>query len=192
MNIGLITAALVSVFAGLFVLRRSWKLPARSVPLVWLGWALIVLSLVLWANVGGHDRGVALGLIVFCFAALAYIGYGAFMDKPSVSKRKQSSSSLRAQSETTSILTYFKRFGVGVWVVFGAGIISFIAALGVHDLMLILGVHASSSLVTGLFLFPILWALFSGFMLIVKRPLWKAGVLTAVAAAGAGLLIIGN
>lgn len=192
MNISLIIAALISVFAGLFVLRKSWQSTARSVPLVWLGWALITLSLVFWANVGGHDRGVALGLIVFCFAALIFISYSAFLDKPNTGNKKQSNSRSKAQPEKTATLTYLKRFGVGVWVVLGAGVVSFIAALGVHDLMLLLGVHASSSLVTGLFLFPILWASFSGLMLIVKRPLWKTSVLTAVAAVGAGLLVIGN
>ncbi len=192
MNIGLIIAALASVLIGLFALRKSWKLPVRSLPLVWLGWALIVLSLVLWAYIGGHDRGVALGLISFCFAALVFVGYSAFLDKPKARNRKQPSPRSKAQAERTATLTYFKRFGIGVWVVLGAGVVSFIAALGVHDLMLLLGVHASSSLVTGLFLFPILWASFSGFLLIVKRPLSKTGVLTAVTAIGAGLLVMGN
>lgn len=154
---------------GLFTLYTAWNAKRIRREQRITGWLTLIASLVLWAYAAGKDRGVAIGLIVFSLLALCIIAWQAYKDK-SLNKRagRQKTSRTKSAPSTTRISKrdYAVRVLIALWVFLGCGLLAFLVAISIHESLWQLNVHASNSLVTTLFLFPILWSTFSAFSLI--------------------------
>ena len=86
--------ALMGVVASIFgvgALWFSWVNKKKSLPMVICGWALILVSLVLWAFAGGGDRGTAMGLMALGTVALGFVSFNAMGDQGSKKREKKAS-----------------------------------------------------------------------------------------------------
>jgi len=175
-----IAGTLLAWFA-LFIIFKAWKDKAVRQDLRILGWGLMLLSLIIWAFATGKDRGVAIGLIVICLSALMIITIQAYPDK-SNKKHYENRQKKKTAKPVYSLKLkgLVRRASIIAWVTLGCAAVSFVVAMGLHELLWQSGVHASNSLVIVLFIFPILWAACSAFSLISQNIKLKAGVFTAV------------
>ena len=177
---------------GLFTLYRAWKGHPKKQRLSYSGWVALLLALILWAFAGGKDRGIALGIIVVSFQALLFVGYQAFLDKTPKKKRKPQKNRKLSTPERAGFTVFSKRAGKLIWVSVGCGALSYLTAIGLHELFWQSGMHASNSLVLALFIFPILWALLSAFSLTSHKAGLKLGIYAFLGVSSAAILYLGN
>jgi|GEM_PF-1222300 len=177
---------------GLFALYRAWKGHAKKKLLSYLGWAALFLAVILWAVSGGKDRGVALGIIVISLQALLFVAYQAFIDK--APKKKRGAPKLRKMQseEKLGLAVLSRRAGKALWVSVGCGALSYLTAIGLHELFWNSGMHASNSLVLALFIFPILWASLSALSLTSQKTGLKLGTYAFLGVSSAVIICLGN
>ncbi len=177
---------------GLFALYQAWKGHPKKRILSYVGWAMLFSALALWAISGGKDRGIALGIIVVSLQALLFVAYQALLDKAPRKKRKAQNPRRISVVEPTGFAVLFKRAGKAVWVSVGCGALSYLTAIGLHEVFWQSGMHASNSLVLALFIFPILWAALSAFSLTSYKPGLKLGTYAVLGGSSAAILCLGN
>ena len=177
---------------GLFALYRAWKGHPKKQRLSYLGWGVLFLALVFWAFAGGKDRGIALGIIVVSLQALLFVAYQAFIDKAPKKKRAAPKPRKIRSDEKLGLAVLFKRGGKSLWVSVGCGALSFLTAIGLHELFWNSGMHASNSLVLALFIFPILWASLSALSLTSQKTGLKLGTYAFFGVSSSVILCLGN
>lgn len=176
-------------FGGIFLLWSAWKRRGAT-KLAWIGWLLIVSALFVWAVAGGHDRGVALGAIVISLQALAFIGFGMLSDGRS--KTKPVKQVTQQITEKTAWTVYLSRIATTCLVLPIAGGISFLTALGLHELLGMVKVEAANAFAISVYMFPVIWASLSVFLLISQRIVFKTVLLFAMIVLSALVLVLGN
>jgi len=188
-----IYAAIGTVLSGvgLFGLYLAWQSPRKQTLMVCAGWQAIVFAMVFWAFAGGKDRGVALGAIVVIIQALLVIGYQASKDRKLAKPSKPTKRRMQTQPKP-SRLVIAKRVGITLWVSLGCGALSFLTAMGFHELFWQSGAHASNALVLALFLLPILWAGLSALSLISRSRTLKLTTYLGLALPSLAIIMIGN
>ncbi len=177
---------------GLFALYRAWKGHTKKKLLSYLGWAALFFAVILWAVSGGKDRGVALGIIVISLQALLFVAYQAFIDKTPKKKRKAKKARKLSTPEKVGFTVFSKRAGKALWVSLGCGALSYLTAIGLHEIFWQSGMHASNSLVLALFIFPILWASLSALSLTSQKTGLKLGTYAFLGVSSAVILCLGN
>ena len=177
---------------GLFALYRAWKGHTKKKLLSYFGWAALFLAVILWAVSGGKDRGVALGIIVISLQALLFVAYQALIDKTPKKKRKTKKSRKLSTPEKVGFTVFSKRAGKALWVGVGCGALSYLTAIGLHEIFWQSGMHASNSLVLALFIFPILWASLSALSLTSQKTGLKLGTYAFLGVSSAVILCLGN
>lgn len=191
----LATIGVIAALGGLIALYFSWLRSDRSLSLVTAGWALMALSLILWAYAAGPDRGVAIGLIMICFLALILVRTSALNQERSAVAQKQSARHRKINGKPGNGTKWMAAIrGLG-WILFLGpvfGLIAFAATMGFYEAMLLLQVSEADSLVSGLFLFPILWAALTVFWMISQRHRLKQYLLVLIPAFSAALIFEGN
>lgn len=202
MSLTLITGGAIGTSlsgGGLFALRQAWTKRQNQTErqmrrnLTLLGWGGILLALIIWSlSAGGADRGVAWGIIIVSIQALFFIAYSAAQDKtPRKAVKPVKIRDQTAQSKITFILI-LKRCGTFLLASVLCGTVAFLTALGLHEIMGLAGAHASNSLVTALFFFPIIWAALASFVLITQSRRLRWSVLLGCALIAGLLLFLGN
>jgi hypothetical protein len=176
---------------GLFGLYRAWQSPQKQTLLVWGCWLAIALALILWAFSGGKDRGVVLGVMVFIIQALGLIGCQASKDRKQAKPPKPVKRRVQAKPKLNGQVIA-KRVGVALWVSLGCGALSFLVAMGFHEVFWQSGAHASNALVFALFLFPILWAGLSALSLTSQSKKLKLVTYLGLALPCLAIIMIGN
>jgi hypothetical protein len=176
---------------GLFSLYRAWKGHPNKQLLSYSGWAMLLLALLFWGAAGGKDRGIALGAIVISLQALLFVTYQAFLDNAPKKARRRKIRKIKP-TEKLSAIIIVRRIGTGLWVTLGCGALSFLTAIGLHELLWQTGVHASNSLVLALFVFPILWAGLSALSLTSHKRAMKLGTYALLGLSSTAILFIGN
>lgn len=144
---------------GLFALYKAWQNKNSPSLYVWGGWFLILLALLAWAMAGGKDRGVALGMIIIILQALSFVSYQAIQDT-APTRTNKARKTRHIKKEKKPPFVFFKTLMASLWVSLGCGILSFLTAMGLHEVFWQFGFHASNSLVIALFSFPVIWATF--------------------------------
>lgn len=176
------TIAIIPVFAlfglgsgiaGLLILYRAWLQKERSTALLSAGWAALLGSFIFWIYAGGVDRGVALGLIANCLAALCFVGYSAAKQPAIKTKPAQKRNPVQQNKQGVSSAQLVKSIGGILFLGPVCGILAFTIAMGIYESLDIVGTEKANSLVTGLFAFPIIWSAIVSFSLISKRKLLK-------------------
>jgi hypothetical protein len=176
---------------GLFSLYRAWKGHPNKQLLSYSGWAMLLLALLFWGAAGGKDRGIALGAIVISLQALLFVAYQAFLDNAPKKARRRKIRKIKP-TEKLSAMIIVRRIGTGLWVTLGCGALSFLTAIGLHELFWQSGMHASNSLVLALFVFPILWAGLSALSLTSHKRAMKLGTYGLLGLSSTAILFIGN
>ncbi|WP_416878403.1 hypothetical protein [Litorimonas sp.] len=176
---------------GLFSLYRAWKGHPNKQLLSYSGWAMLLLALLFWGAAGGKDRGIALGAIVISLQALLFVAYQAFLDNAPKKARRRKIRKIKP-TEKVGALVVTRRIGTALWVTLGCGALSFLTAIGLHELLWQTGVHASNSLVLALFVFPILWAGLSALSLTSRKRAMKLGTYALLGLSSTAILFIGN
>lgn len=177
---------------GLFSLYRAWKGHPNRQLLSYSGWAMLLLALLFWGASGGKDRGIALGAIVISLQALLFVTYQALLDKAPAKASKSRKARNIKLSEKVGFFGYSRRIGTALWITLGCGALSFLTAIGLHEMLWQWGVHASNSLVLALFIFPILWAGLSVFSLSSKNWTLKLGTYSFLGLVSLVILGLGN
>ena len=185
-------AGLITATIGLGMLWYSWVNKKKSLPLIILGWSIILLSLVLWAYAGGADRGTAMGLMALGVLALGFVFVPAF--KKGEVRRKKISRPVKVDlneqaSKSSKIL---KNTGLFFLLFLICGITSLISALGIYEILLFSSVELSTGLVWALFLFPCLWTALAIHMLMSKKWKNKIMVLLGCVSFGVIMMVVGN
>lgn len=180
--------------AGLYALRSAWIARGSNRAFTLLGWALLIAAIIGFAIAGGPDRGVAMGMIIISFMALGVIGFGAIKDGTAAPKAPRTPRlSYRNKAARPSIARLVLAAMTGAIMVGPVcAITAFVTALGLHEIMTIMGAHASNSLVAALFVFPIAWAALASFALISTRIIAKAALFISLIVLSGALLYFGN
>ncbi len=191
--IELISAFIGSALSGLglFALYKAWRDKNTHALYIWGGWGLILSALIAWAIAGGKDRGVALGMIIIIFQALIFIGYQAAQDKAQ-NKPSKTPKRRHIEREKTSPFAVIKALTTGLWVSLGCGTLSFLTAMGLHEVFWLSGFHASNALVMALFLFPIIWAVLISLSLTSYRQKMKISFFSGLALINLAVIILSN
>ncbi|MEO9600161.1 hypothetical protein [Parasphingorhabdus sp.] len=180
-----------SGIAGLFILYRAWLENERSTKLLAAGWAALLGSLVFWIYAGGADRGIALGLIVICLGALCFVGHSAAQQPANQTKVARKKKPSQKPPQAASFAQWGRSIGIILFLGPICGLLAFLIAMGVYEALDMVGTERANSLVTALFLFPILWAIIVSFCLISTRRIWKAAVLLCAPLLSAALIFVG-
>lgn len=163
------------MIGGIALLRHAWRAPKRSIVLVSAGWALLVAALPAWSAFGGADRGVALGFIVFIFAAMVFVVLEAART-PVRAARKSPDRMSKDADFRPSPRVYFRNGAVVLLAGPVAGLSALAVTVLVFTLLNIGGQEITSNVVIGYFVFPLLWAVLAAFAAIDSR-LWRKSIL---------------
>lgn len=155
-----------SAFIGVFLLYKAWQSKKNRIDLRILGWGFLIASLVSWAFSAGHDRGVALGLIIICLTPLIFITLQAYKDKPIARAVGMTPVNKTKKNNKTNLFLVTIKY---VWVSIGCGFVALISSIAIHEILWQQTIHTANSLVFTLFLFPIFWASYSSYTVISKN-----------------------
>ena len=161
----------VAVVGGLFLLRSAWaQAPGRAVRVIG-GWALLAVSLPVWAKAGGADRGVALGLIAIVLAALGFLAWSALASPArGGSPRKDG----RAAAAPVPLSWRRRLRTTGLVLLAGpvAGLSALVVTVSVFTVLNAQGAETTGNIVTAFFLFPLSWAGLTA-LSVIDPKLWR-------------------
>lgn len=178
-------------FIGVSLLWNAWKRRGAT-QLTWGGWFLIIAAVIAWGYASGKGRGLAIGSILISLQALAFIIFNAWSERGTKRKSKPLKKVPQVLSEKVDWTVYASRIGMACLVGPIAGIISFSAALGLHEVLGMMQVEAANAFAISVYVFPIVWASLSIFLLISTRSVFKTVVLSCMALLSALALVLGN
>ncbi|MEM7741403.1 MAG: hypothetical protein AAF225_11455 [Pseudomonadota bacterium] len=172
--------AMIAMVAGAFALHHAWANRGMTRFSVAVGWSLIALSIFVWGQTSGVDRGTALGLVMLVVT---------FCTAIAVRVMRSSTRSARDKAERSVPPQANKQLGRGEWarrvfVGFLIGPLAGLAGLSVTTVLYALldagGVEPGGNLVIAFFVFPLSWAILSvvnGY----DQRLWRKTSITAAA-----------
>ncbi|MEM0930316.1 MAG: hypothetical protein AAGI89_13600 [Pseudomonadota bacterium] len=172
--------AVVMMTAGALALQHAWANRGATKFSVAAGWVLIALSIFVWGQTSGADRGTALGLVMLVVTFSTAIAVRV-MKSPTRSAHGKAG---RSVPPTTTAglgrLGWMRRVFVGFLV----GPLAGLAALSVTTIVYAAldagGAEPGGNLVVAFFVFPLSWAALSvvnGY----DEKLWRKTSLTAAA-----------
>lgn len=168
---------------GLAVLYLAWRRPGRSIPLLVLGWGLLVVSALPWAAAGGADRGPALAMVAVSAAALLLIGITGQWRGAAPRRRREATPAAEPAGGT----------GWGHWslVILVAGPLAAAAAFALGlPFMRVDSWAESDRLVASAFAIVILWSAAAVWVCATPRLMRATATLAGLTAAGAVVLLV--
>lgn len=192
METGQLFAGLVGVVAaagGLFALRSAWarasgRASGRAVRVIG-GWALLAVSLAMWAKAGGPDRGVALGLIAIVLAALGLVAWSA-LTGPARSAAPPKDGRAADAPARVSWRRHLRTTGSVLLAGPVAGLSALAVTVSVFTVLNAGGAEVTGNLVAAFFLLPLSWAGLTAVSVIDPR-LWRKWLVVAGAGTISGL-----
>lgn len=178
----LLILAVLSGVAGILLLWWSWRAPQPKPPLFMpLGWALLLLSMVLWCYAQGVEFGLVYALMVMTVAAWAVIVAGA--ETGPVAAQVQVEQPLRRPGWGA----LGRHSGLFLLVVPVAGVASAFACVGA---MRLLPWQPVNSLIAVIVLQPVVWGALA-YWFAATRSLWRPlSASIAAGLAGAALVFL--
>ena len=177
----------VGIALGIGALRFAWRRKTQMHPFITLGaWMCILGGMFLWSQVGGADRGMVLGALLFMSLAMILLGFNAWWtfvkrDRPPLAPRTHESQIVEQPPRgiyAKHLSTFFLAAPIG-------GGIAMMMTLSVFELLQTFGVETANGIVATFFLTPLLWATIATWMVIDTTILRKTTLLVCCAALSA-------
>ena len=174
-------AAAATSILGIVLIRGVWRREtAYRTAVVSGGWALLALSVVLWARVAGAEYGtvIALGL-------LGCVAWIASALNVSVKAGRAAADPVRESPAWPGVATLggqFATFGLAVPL---AGVASLLATMGVSRLLPAAEIDRMAFVIVML---PIVWGMLAFVVCFLDRALYALGLVLLSAAAGFALM----
>jgi CDP-diglyceride synthetase len=177
----------VTAIGSVGLLYAAWSKRSRSWQLILGGWFLATVSLVSWSQTSGVDKGSAKAIVAFILIVLTVLAVLAYR-----SPVKQRRNIEREPAQAIEV-----RSGLKIWAMRSYNfilllLVSGLAAMSISTAAFMVGravgAEHTANLTVSMFLFPILWAIFSVVTGYASRPLVKSAVLCVLAVVPALLI----
>lgn len=174
-------SGLVLSGAGIFALYLAWKAKQRNWPLIGLGWALLLGSLIAWDRTSGVDKGPALGLVAITTMALVAIAIVAI--RTPIKQRREPKARPVLPDAPIRARTSVRTNLVSILAIVIFGLVASVAActalfMGSRSL----GMEHTANLSLTMFAFPLAWAGLATYIGYSSNVRARAGVLVGMLA----------
>lgn len=174
-------SGLVLSGAGIFALYLAWKAKQRNWPLIGLGWALLLGSLIAWDRTSGVDKGPALGLISITMMAMLAI-FVVAMRTPVKQRREARVRNVMADAQTRVRHSAWANLASVLAIVIFGLVASVAACTALFMGSRSLGMEHTANLSLTMFAFPLSWAGLATYIGYSSNVRARAGVLVGMLA----------
>lgn len=141
---------------GVGALYLAWRKKERDWPLVSAGWSFIIVSIAVWSQTSGVDKGPALGIVVVTLIGLAAVCARAFA-VPAKAGRSNGTRPARAGNGGDVSVSRYSAAANITAIIIGGVAVSILACTALFMGNQSLGVEHTTNLTLTMFGFPLLW-----------------------------------
>lgn len=165
----IIALALFTAVCGLWVLQTAWRAGTQNGIRLGIGWALLLVSTLVWTLTTSIEKGIALGTTAIVVMVLLFLLYRRHAEPP---RGNRVGAARHAKPEAQCIATIAGRTLSAVLLGPVAGLAALSLSTAGFVLGNTLGAEHTGNLVVAMFAFPLFWAALAA-LVAMDSKLWR-------------------